>query len=336
MAVVQPTQDWTGILLVSKPLGRTSFSVVAQLRRVTGWRKIGHIGTLDPFAVGLLPVCIGRATAAIQFMESYDKVYRARIQFGSATDTQDVTGTVTDAHLLSCEERNELAQTDFAILRQSIRHLPGQHEQIPPMYSAVKKDGRPLYAYARAGQTVERQSRTIEIRNAELVSVELDNHLQAVVDIECSKGTYIRTLADTIGRELGYFAHATELIRLRCGPFRLEDAIDPDQLESMASGENSDRLADHLRDQGHLLPMIRAFDGWPRIELNRQDALRLIRGQPVYSVDESWKDIRDHERHVLVCDRQLIGVASFQTEPTGKRRLKTERVLIDHADFQTN
>lgn len=334
MAVVHAAQDWTGILLINKPPDRTSFSVIAQLRRVTGWRKIGHVGTLDPFAVGLLPVCIGRATAAVQFMESYDKVYRVSIVFGSATDTQDKTGTVTEQYQLDSAERAELQRTDFAALRQCIARLPGSHEQLPPMYSAIKKDGRPLYSYARAGQSVERKSRTIQIRRAELISVELQDQLQAVVEIECSKGTYIRTLADTIGRDLGYFAHAAELERLRVGPFSLADALDPDLLEIWSAGADSDGLAGRLRSSGQLLPTIRAFDGWPRIELSHDDALRLIRGQAVLQTGHNWSGIGDGERQVVVCGGQLIGIASLQPQATGERRLKTERVLIDHADFQ--
>ncbi len=165
--------EWAknGLLLIDKPRDLSSFAVVSRLRRLLGERKIGHIGTLDPFAEGLLVVCLGRATAAIRFMEDFTKTYEVRVAFGRATDTMDRTGTVTECHAFAPGELAALAACDFAPLRQVVRDLVGPSSQLPPMFSAVKMNGRPLYALARTGQTVERQPRPIVVHDAAVLAI---------------------------------------------------------------------------------------------------------------------------------------------------------------------
>jgi tRNA pseudouridine55 synthase len=310
------------------------------MRRLTGIRKIGHTGTLDPFAEGLLPICIGRATAAVQVMDGYDKTYRVGVEFGRTTDTQDLTGQTTGEYELTAVERAELVRTDFARVRAAVAALAGTRQQTPPMYSAVKLDGRPLYEYARRGQAVERKSRQISVYRSELDDVGLNGCLHASVTISCSKGTYIRTLAEDLGQALGYGAHAASLTRLQCGPFSLDEAQDLDRLFAMREECPDNRhFLQLLADCGIMLPIDRAFSDFPAICLPEADALRLICGQPLLMAEDEFSghfpDCPIGSTPIVVrSEGRLIAMIRLQKEQPGFFRLKTERVLIDLADFR--
>lgn len=339
MAIGRPLPSESGLILINKPRGMTSFGVVSRLRKLTGIRRIGHTGTLDPFAEGLLPVCLGRATAAVQFMDSYDKSYRLGIEFGRATDTQDLTGSTVFEHLLTTAEQQELIRSDFAILRDAVGRLPGEQQQMPPMYSAVKIDGHKLYEYARKGQTVERRTRSIRIYSAKLEDVSLiEGVLRASIEIECSKGTYIRTIADDLGRTLGFGAHAHSLIRLRCGPFSLCRAYDLSDLETRRNTcSDQQAFVSHLNSQGLLLPVETAFADYPAVTLPEVAAIRLINGQRL-RLDEigmspaGWPPA--HVRAAIYSRDSLIAVGCLSPADDGILQIKTERVLIDLADFR--
>lgn len=339
MAIGRPLALESGLILISKPRGMTSFGVVSRLRRLTGVRRIGHTGTLDPFAEGLLIVCLGRSTAVARFMDDYDKSYRVGIEFGRATDTQDLTGTTVFEHPLSDSEQQALAETDFAALRSAVAALPGEHLQLPPMYSAVKIEGKKLYEYARQGQTIERKSRPVRIDSAAVERAWLEEGVfRAVLRIDCSKGTYIRTIADDLGRSLGLGAHAYSLTRLRCGPFDLSQATDLDRLMAWrADSPDSQAFLGSLRDKGLLLPADAAFAGFPTISLPEAAALRLINGQPLILAaagltPSGWPPAGI--RTVVYSRGCLIAVGSLQPTETGESQFKTERVLIDLADFR--
>jgi len=206
-----------GVLLVDKPEGITSAEVVRRIKRKVGG-KVGHLGTLDPFATGLLPLCLGEATKIAQFLNAADKTYEGTIRLGFATDTADRTGEV----------REERPVPDFADagLSAVAEKLCGDSMQTPPMYSAIKRDGVPLYKLAREGVEVERDARAISIHELSLRRVDESNIWFRVA---CSKGTYVRVLAEDIGRELGTVAHLAELRRLTFGAFRLDQgAVDAD------------------------------------------------------------------------------------------------------------
>lgn len=333
MAFVKASREWTGILLVNKPRERTSFSMVGAVRRLSDTRKVGHVGTLDPFAEGLLPVCIGRATAAVQFMTEYDKTYRVRAVFGTATDSQDLTGQTVSTHQLTPHERDALIATDFARVRQETEKLCDIREQLPPMHSAIKHQGQPLYRYARKGQTVERKMRRVTVHSATLEKVWLQDHVVADLCIECSKGTYIRTLVDELGKRLGYHAHAARLIRTRCGPFRLDDALDPDWLFSRQEKEGSE-LTTQLRREGTLLTLADAFDGWPSVTVDAQAARKLICGQFLPIEPDNLAAVAGHDRFTVIHGDELIAVARSKPRSDGTMQLKTERVFIDRADFE--
>jgi tRNA pseudouridine55 synthase len=209
-----------GILNINKPKGRTSFSVVAMVKRRSGERRAGHAGTLDPAATGVLPVCLGRGTRIIEFLVSDTKTYLARIELGTATDTYDGDGKITRRGDASVISRQNLEEA-LAAFRGTIR-------QIPPMYSALKHHGRPLYELARAGIEVKRPSRPAKIHRLELTDWQPP---VVTVEVECGKGTYIRSLAHDLGQTVGCGAHLKSLVRTRCGLLHLEDAVSIPQLE---------------------------------------------------------------------------------------------------------
>jgi tRNA pseudouridine55 synthase len=209
-----------GILNIDKPSGKTSFSIVAMVKRLSGERRVGHAGTLDPAATGVLPVCLGRGTRIIEFLVNTTKTYHAQIELGVATDTYDSSGQIT--------QQGDSSGINQPQLESALDSFRGSIRQIPPMYSAVKHRGQPLYELARAGIQVERKSRPAKIHRLELISWQPP---VATVAVECGKGTYIRSLAHDLGQALGCGAHLKSLVRTRCGLFDIEDAISISQLE---------------------------------------------------------------------------------------------------------
>ena len=213
--------DISGIFNIDKPAGWTSFRVVSLVRRLSGVRRVGHAGTLDPAATGVLVVCLGQATRLTEYMMAATKVYRAEVRLGITTDTLDATGTPVgqaDASHISRQQVDE-ALTAFV----------GEIDQVPPMFSALKYNGEPLYRYARAQRQVERQARRVIIHRLQLLAFQSP---LATIEVECGKGTYIRALAHDLGQQLGCGAHLAALSRLRVGPFTLEDACSLTGLEA--------------------------------------------------------------------------------------------------------
>lgn len=202
-----------GVLVVDKPLGFTSHDVVAKLRRVLGTRRIGHAGTLDPLATGVLVVAVGPATRFLQYLPLEPKIYTARVTFGRETASYDAEGDVI--------REAPVPEGLFELVQAALPSFLGLQEQIPPMYSAVKVNGRPLYDYARKGHEIERRPRTIHI--ADLQAKDLGDD-EVEIEVECSGGTYIRTLAHDLGQKLGCGAHLSGLVRTRVGRFTLADA----------------------------------------------------------------------------------------------------------------
>ena len=209
-----------GILNINKPSGQTSFRIVAMVKRWSGERRVGHAGTLDPTATGVLPVCLGRGTRLIEFLVDAAKTYQAQIELGTATDTYDDSGQIT--------HKGDPSGINQGQLESALDMFRGPIQQTPPMYSAVKHRGRPLYELARAGIQVERKSRPAIIHRLELISWQPP---VVTVEVECSKGTYIRSLAHDLGQSLGCGAHLKNLIRTRCGLFDIKDSVSIPQLE---------------------------------------------------------------------------------------------------------
>ncbi|MDY6833707.1 MAG: tRNA pseudouridine(55) synthase TruB [Chloroflexota bacterium] len=209
-----------GILNVSKPPGKTSFQLVSLIRRMSHQRRVGHAGTLDPDASGVLPICIGQATRVVEFMSDAPKVYRAKIELGITTDTCDASGKV-----ISRGDPSSITQVQVDRVINTFR---GVIQQVPPMYSAIKHKGKPLYELARAGIDVPRAARERRILRLEVIEWQLPLF---TIEVECSAGTYIRSLAHDIGNTLGCGAHLNNLVRLRCGSFDLSNAVSLTNLE---------------------------------------------------------------------------------------------------------
>ena len=245
-----------GVLLLDKPLGLSSNEALQKAKRLFRAEKAGHTGTLDPLATGLLPLCFGAATKFSQISLDADKRYLATLKLGVTTTTGDAEGDVLD--------RRDVAVTR-AQLEAACARFTGPITQVPPMHSALKRDGRPLYEYARAGIEVEREARSITIHGIELVEW-LDDQL--TIDVRCSKGTYIRTLAEDIGEALGCGAHLGALRRTASGPLSITAACTLDQLAAMSESERDDKLlqADTL------------LADWPVVRLDDEGAGRFLSG----------------------------------------------------------
>ena len=232
-----PDSGINGILNISKEAGYTSFDVVAVVRGVYRQRKSGHTGTLDPMATGVLPVALGKATKVCGMITDWDKEYIAELLLGKTTDTLDVTGEGTGGdpgavNALSDEQ-----------IRAAVNRYTGEIDQIPPMYSALKKDGRRLYDLARSGQVVERQARKVTIHRIEVLDISLP---VVKIKVLCSKGTYIRSLCDDIGRDLGCGGCMQSLVRSAVGPFNLDNAVSLDEIRHLRDEGREDKLMDYL------------------------------------------------------------------------------------------
>lgn len=253
-----------GMLNVLKPVGMTSFDVVALVRRWTGTRRVGHTGTLDPEAAGVLTVCAGKATRAVEALTEKDKEYRAELCLGIETDTQDATGKVMRAIVPE--------MTDDRII-EVVRGMSGDRMQMPPMFSAIKIDGKKLYELAREGKVIDRPSRPIRILRCEPVSIRREaDRVRVLFDVTCSKGTYIRTLCHDMGVLLGCGGHMSFLLRTRTGPYRLENANTLEALEQAAAKGAIGQF---------LMPVDTAFAGFPAGTVDAAAAARLLNGQTV-------------------------------------------------------
>ena len=250
-----------GILNVCKPRGWSSFDVVALVKRLSRQRRVGHAGTLDPSAEGVLPICLGQATRVVEYLVDAPKTYRGQVRLGAATDTYDAWGTVAAT--------GDPSGVTEGRLREALSAFVGEIRQVPPMYSALKHRGVPLYRYARAGETVERQPRQVMIHRLELLAY--DPPL-ATIEVECGRGAYIRTLAHDLGQALGCGAHLDTLVRTRLGPFSLSAAVTPDVLREAFGSED-------WRDM--LLPLDSVFLGWPAAIIGEANERLTREGQPL-------------------------------------------------------
>lgn len=246
-----------GILIIDKPAGITSHDVVARVRRILKTKRVGHTGTLDPFATGVMVVLVGQATRLAQFLDKDEKEYEALMQFGAETDTGDATGVRSAECGLRNEEIEErLNATDWNSVFEKFR---GEFDQVPPMYSAKKIEGRKLYELAREGQSVERKAVPVNIHKLEALDADELRipHSALRIRVACSAGTYIRTLAEDIGRTVGVGAHLSELRRTRAGKFAIASAV---TLDELAAADESSSLLIPMSDAVSHLPEVRLGD----------------------------------------------------------------------------
>jgi tRNA pseudouridine55 synthase len=306
-----PRRRLDAVLLLDKPPGLTSNAALQAVKRLFGASKAGHAGTLDPLASGLLPVLFGEATKFAAFASDADKEYLAQLKLGESTTTGDAEGEVT--------RRLPVAVTATQV-EGALARFRGRILQVPPMYSALKRGGRPLYRLAREGVQLELEARPVEIRRLELVRQDGE---RCELLVSCSKGTYIRSLAVDLGNALGTGAHLSALRRTAVGGFRVEDAATPDALRAMTREERELRL----------LPVDRLLAGLPRIELDPVAAGRFEKGQSVAwagpghgpcavyrSGDGSLIGVGEADAAGRLCPRRLTAVPRHEMQPAEKHR----------------
>lgn len=294
----------TGIICVNKEKDITSFGVVAKLRGITGEKKAGHTGTLDPMATGVLPVMFGGATRFLNFLPDSDKGYRATFKLGMTTDTLDITGEVTS--------QSEIAASVDDV-KKVMRDFVGVIDQIPPMFSAKSVDGVRLYDLAREGKTVEREACKVEIKKLELVAFDETEHTYQI-DVLCSKGTYIRSLIDDIGKKLGCGAVMTELCRTKAMGFDLSDCVTLAELqERKDSGKGFDDV---------LIDIERMFDCYKKVRVSPAQSTRFFNGGAL-DINRVQKNIMPDEICAVYSDKnEFLGLGQRQGE-----ELKVLRVL---------
>lgn len=281
-----------GIICIYKTKGRTSFDVVSDMRKLCKTRKIGHGGTLDPMAEGVLPIFIGNATKAVDFTPSDEKEYIAGFKFGLTTDTQDITGNV-------------LSQNDAYVSRNKmifVERFKGEIKQIPPMYSAVQIDGVRLYNLARKGVTVEREPRTVTIHDIKVIEYR-DN--EGIMRVNCSRGTYIRTLIHDIGQELGAGAVMTSLIRTKSGPFTVENSHTIDSLQEGLL-KNGAGYIENL-----LIPLEKFFGRYPKAYLDYKQTWLFGNGTILDANRIKFDKIYDGIYSVFDCNNSLAALAKI-------------------------
>jgi tRNA pseudouridine55 synthase len=293
-----------GVLLLDKPLGLSSNDALIRAKRLYLAKKAGHTGTLDPLATGLLPLCFGEATKFSQDLLEADKTYEATMRLGIRTTTGDAEGEAVETRAVTCDE---------AAIHAALAAFRGEITQVPPMYSALKRDGKPLYEYARAGQTVEREGRQVTIHLCELIACALPD---VSFRVTCSKGTYVRTLAEDMGEMLRCGGHLVALRRTGVGALTLEHAVTLDALSDAGQTE---------RD-GWLQPLDTLLSTFPEVHLDAEATRRFLHGQRLKLSEVSVAPLGEGRVRVYGEDRRLLGVAK-----AGEGVLSPERLVVSAA-----
>lgn len=283
-----------GFLNVYKPKGKTSHDVVAILRRVTKIKQIGHAGTLDPFAEGVLPICIGKATRLIEYLND-DKAYIGTVQLGKSTTTYDLEGETVDVSDKT---------PDLEEIENELNNFRGDIEQLPPIYSAIKVNGKKLYEYARKGEEVEIKPRSVNINELKILNYDQENRILELY-IKCSKGTYIRSIAHDLGKNLGCFGHLIKLVRVKAGDFEVENSI---KLEDLADIETV---------QKHLIYPLEKLD-YQTYELNTKELELVSHGMQIFA-----RTNLQNGAVILTNNNKLIAVAEMLND-----KIKCSKVFI--------
>lgn len=297
-----------GILPLWKEQGMTSHDCVFKLRKILKMKRIGHTGTLDPSVEGVLPICLGESTKVAEYLTNAGKIYEAEVTIGTSTTTEDADGEVVEAD----ESSKHFSRQQIL---DSLLSLTGTIEQTPPMYSAVKVNGKKLYEYARAGQSVERPSRQVKIYELSLLSEEdvFSGELVTFnIRVSCSKGTYIRTLAVQIGEKLGYPAHMSKLVRTASGTFTAEDCLTLNQVQELV--ENN-ILTEKLYDLDYALQDMPKFEVPPFLMKSVQN------GQVLDAIDA----LKNHDRIVFTVEEKAVAV--YVNHPTKEGKMKPEKMF---------
>jgi tRNA pseudouridine55 synthase len=285
-----------GVLPVLKPVHYTSHDVVAKVRRILKIKRIGHTGTLDPLVTGVLPLCIGKATRIVEYIQELPKEYEAEMTIGFATDTEDMAGTVT--------ERADKVVLTREQIEAAILSFKGDINQIPPMYSAVKIDGKRLYELARQGQEVERKPRTVTIHDIEILALSMDGpYPQLKFRVRCSKGTYIRTLCADIGKALGYPSVMSGLVRTGSGNIHLGQCLTLADIEELHRAGQLER---------HMIPIDSAISHLPEASVPDQYVLRVLQGQKINAELLTFvRRVDDQPLRLYSSEKRFLGIFSL-------------------------
>lgn len=304
-----------GLINLLKPPGPTSHDMVNWLRRLLGIRQIGHLGTLDPGAAGVLPICVGPATRLAEYMADWLKKYRVEVLLGIETDSQDFFGKIINNNL-NCQLTEDQ-------ITKVLEQLIGQQEQIPPMFSAVKQGGKRLYKLAREGKQVVRKPRSVIIHDIQIQRIQLTKYCPRVLfDVTVSKGTYIRTLCADLGNKLGCGGCMAFLIRTACGPFTIKEALTTMEIESFFK----------QGDISFLIPPQVGLADWPQWTICPEAKTSLINGAFLYQDDFLDPGILEKCLGTLGCvqspEGKLLAVGRIKEDSSGKRYCHPEKVLV--------
>lgn len=304
----------SGIILVDKKPGITSMATDNFIKKVFGTRKVGHSGTLDPFATGLLPIFTGKALRYMRYTDGYDKAYSCVVCFGAATDTMDKLGEVTGGREITAEELEKLRSCDYADIRTAFEQIAKQTEQVPPKYSAKKINGQKAYDLARRGEEVILPPVPIKIHSLVVNEIyEQDQKLFASFDVECSKGTYIRKICDDVGSITGYGAYAVELRRTKCGSFSVEDALTEEEIRSKAEAG----------DYSFVINGEQALSMMPSLQLNQKQFKDVKLGRKIRAIEGTEYEVK----YASYFDGKLVAVLYKSSEEDGKEVMRIERML---------
>ncbi|MGB7292323.1 MAG: tRNA pseudouridine(55) synthase TruB [Thermodesulfobacteriota bacterium] len=296
-----------GILLIDKPKGKTSHVIVRDIKKILKARRAGHTGTLDPFATGVLPVCLNNATKVIPFLDETYKEYEATLKLGVTTDTMDETGEITNV-----KELDEISLNDIEIALAFVKNEP---MQLPPMYSALKQRGRRLYELARNGIEAQRSLRAVKV--AELRILDFRSPLLKFF-VKCSRGTYVRVLAQDIGSKLGYGGHLVDLRRLKSGNFKIEDTI---------------RIEEIMRGELNLIPIDRALSHLKQVYVTKNTSIRIRNGE---QVRKSYLDLSNipefeaGERLAFYDNIDLISVSQARFSSHDFNKIEDRQIIFSH------
>lgn len=305
-----------GVINIYKEKGYTSHDVVAKLRGILKQKKIGHTGTLDPDAEGVLPVCLGGGTRLCDLLTDKDKTYRAVMLLGKETDTQDISGNVLKEMPVSVTEEQ---------VKRAAESFIGDYEQIPPMYSALKVNGKKLYELAREGKTIERAARPVKILELTIEEIDLP---KVTMTVTCSKGTYIRTLCHDIGRKLGICACMEKLERIRVGNFRIEDGLRLDQVEALQKKKpEGERVSRELLE--HIVPVDEMLAQYPAMQVSKESEKLLYNGNALRpeQLFENMQEkkqtgwVRIYDAHGIFC-----GIYQYDRQ---KKRYQPVKMFLD-------
>lgn len=315
-----------GFINLLKPAGMTSHDAVFALRRILRMKKIGHTGTLDPMAAGVLSMCIGNATRAAEYLEADDKTYRCELQLGITTDTGDIWG-----NCISEADKTDIEKITAEMAKEAVESMKGEQYQLPPLYSAIRKNGKHLYEYARNGETVEIEPRKIIVKDIRPVSI-FHEPGRIMFDVDCSKGTYVRSLCTDIGDRLGCGATMSFLVRTRSGSFRLEDAVTIEELTSYVSqteGIPEEEIISVRRNEPLSSDMSRfvisvdqMLEGFGKIRLNSEEHRKYVNGgkiaarNAVVEMENSLAPDKKFSNLFRVYDEsgRFSGTAAFNSE----------------------